>query len=405
MVVLERSPSFGGLTRTMQVDQYCFDYTGHFLHLRRYASPADIPFAELDDNDWMRVERRSVCYIANTFVPAPLQYHIGLMPEPERRHCIASYRKRPALSENPSFRDYLIAGFGEYLANLFLIPQNEKTMAIGLDGLSASALNRFFPQPDVALVEAGINQRTKTAAEYNANFWYPRRGGIGRLSEGLARGLHRGFLNHEVVSIAPHTRRLMCRDGQAFGWQRIVSSLPLKVLCQCVEDKMLRALAQGLSHSTTIVFNLGCLGDIPDILRGIHWIYVPDRSIPFYRVGFYSNISAGTCSPGHYTLYVEVAMEPHHLKHLDIAGDLQPRVIEHLAGLGWIDRTALRSLVTHVIEYAYTHDKPDRDHQVARIVDRLEELNIYTVGRYGLWDYNSMEDSMYSALELVERIC
>jgi hypothetical protein len=98
-------------------------------------------------------------------------------------------------------------------------------------------------------------------------------------------------------------------------------------------------------------------------------------------------------------------VEPHNLKHLDIAGDLQPRVIEHLAQLGWIDRTTLRSVVTHVIECAYTHDTPDRANRVARIIDRLEALGIYTVGRYGLWDYNGMEDSMQSSLELIERIC
>ncbi len=141
------------------------------------------------------------------------------------------------------------------------------------------------------------------------------------------------------------------------------------------------------------------------MLRGIHWIYVPDRSIPFYRVGFYSNISPCTCSPGHHTLYVEVSVEPHNLKNLDIAGDLQPRVIEYLADLGWINRTAVRSVVTHVIECAYTHDKPERANQVTRIIERLEALGIYTVGRYGMWDYNGMEDSMQSSLELIKRIC
>jgi hypothetical protein len=100
-----------------------------------------------------------------------------------------------------------------------------------------------------------------------------------------------------------------------------------------------------------------------------------------------------------------VAVEPHNLENLDIAGKLQRRVIEHLARLGWIDRSALRSVVTHVIECAYTHATPDRANRVARIIDRLEDFGIYTVGRYGLWDYNSMEDSMQSSLELIERIC
>src|SRR6185437_4022444 len=34
--LLERCPALGGLTRTTQVADFCFDYTGHFLHLGRY---------------------------------------------------------------------------------------------------------------------------------------------------------------------------------------------------------------------------------------------------------------------------------------------------------------------------------------------------------------------------------
>jgi protoporphyrinogen oxidase len=43
--LLERCPTLGGLTRTVAVGDFCFDYTGHFLHLGRFPTPADIPFA------------------------------------------------------------------------------------------------------------------------------------------------------------------------------------------------------------------------------------------------------------------------------------------------------------------------------------------------------------------------
>ena len=33
--VLEACPAAGGLSRTVKVNEFCFDYTGHFLHLAR----------------------------------------------------------------------------------------------------------------------------------------------------------------------------------------------------------------------------------------------------------------------------------------------------------------------------------------------------------------------------------
>ena len=74
--------------------------------------------------------------------------------------------------------------------------------------------------------------------------------------------------------------------------------MPLKQLCQITGDEELIAAGRKLSHSSTISFNIGLRGAVRPEFRDVHWIYVPDRDIPFYRVGFYSNISRGRVHPG-----------------------------------------------------------------------------------------------------------
>ena len=149
-LLLERCPTLGGLTRTIEVGEFCFDYTGHFLHLCRYSSPADIPLAGLDNDDWFRVTRKSCCFVGGKLITAPIQYNLRELPQPLLDQCVASYNGRDAaaLDQEASFRDYIVKGFGERLADLFLIPQNEKTMAVSLDLLSEAAVRRFFPAPD-----------------------------------------------------------------------------------------------------------------------------------------------------------------------------------------------------------------------------------------------------------------
>jgi phytoene dehydrogenase-like protein len=58
-VLLERRPTLGGLTRTVAVGEFCFDYTGHFLHLIHFPNPSRYPFTGLKNEDWMQVSRRS----------------------------------------------------------------------------------------------------------------------------------------------------------------------------------------------------------------------------------------------------------------------------------------------------------------------------------------------------------
>ncbi len=398
-ILLERCPTLGGLTRTVEVGEFCFDYTGHFLHLSRYPTPANIPFANLDDKDWVQVCRRSCCFVAGKFISAPIQYNLGELPPPILAECKESYENRPKNihHENVSFRDYIVNGFGERLADLFLIPQNEKTMAISLDRLSEGAVRRFFPVPNEDFVRKGMRTGPKDNLGYNARFWYPKVGGIGHLVDGLRKGIDNCLVNQKVVAVNLNTKTLVTTTGETHRWDTLFSSMPLKELCQMTSDKELTVAAGELSHSSTISFNIGLRGALPPEFLDLHWIYVPDRDIPFYRVGFYSNISKGTCTPGYSAVYVEVGVSPDQADRVDLVRELQPQVLRWLDKLGWINTEDVVCVVTHIIRCAYVHHTDNRDRLVGSILERLRKSHVFPIGRYGQWDYTSMEDSMECA--------
>jgi protoporphyrinogen oxidase len=397
-VLLERCPTLGGLTRTAQVGEFCFDYTGHFLHLSRYATPADIPFAGLNNKDWMQVNRRSCCLVGGQFVTAPIQYNLGELPPSMLAECVESYESRPKNGDrlNVSFRDYIVNGFGERLADLFLIPQNEKTMAISLDQLSSHAVKRFFPAPDEALVRKGMKASTNDILGYNASFWYPKTAGIGRLVDGLRNGVQNCVVNQNVSAVDLDARTLTTTTGETYRWSVLFTAMPLKQLCEITGDEALVAAASKLTHSSTISFNIGLRGTLRAEFQDLHWIYVPDRAIPFYRVGFYSSISKGVCAPDHSAIYAEVGLSPEDADRTDLVKDLQPDVLRKLEELGWIRSRDVVCVLTHIIRCAYVHHTKDRDYLVSSIVERLRKADVIPIGRYGLWDYTSMEDSIES---------
>lgn len=405
-ILLEKCPTVGGLTRTVEVGEFCFDYTGHFLHLSRYATPEDIPYASLKNDEWARINRRSCCFVGGKLVTAPIQYNLAELPPDLFARCMESYEERPSFldDETATFRDYVVSGFGQELADLFLIPQNEKTMAIRLDQLSRRAVRRFFPAPDETLVRTGMTMRKQgsdKATGYNSAFWYPKTGGIGRLVQGLRTGIDSCALNQDVVAVNLREKTVRTKTHDTFPWDVIFSSLPLKSLCEMTGDVELVQQAARLSYSSTVSFNIGVRGPLRPEFQDIHWLYVPDRSIPFYRVGFYSNIGSGTCSPGHSSLYVEVGLRSDETDSINLIDSLQPRVIKSLEQLGWIDSRTVTCVVVHVMRHAYVHHTPVRDAALDTILGRLREASVHPIGRYGLWDYTSMEDSMESARSAV----
>lgn len=403
-LLLERCPTLGGLTRTIGVGEFCFDYTGHFLHLSRYPTPEDIPYANLKNDEWVRVDRRSSCYVAGKLVTAPIQYNLAELPPDLFQKCVESYNVRPDLAGNgnATFRDYIISGFGQTLADIFLIPQNEKTMAIGLDRLSKNAVRRFFPPPDEELVRKGMRSRANPGTTgYNSAFWYPKVGGIGRLVQGLQSGVKNLALPQDVVSINLRDRTLCTGDNNAIAWDAVFSSIPLKSLCEMTDDRDLKSAAANLSYSSTVSFSIGIEGRLHPDFENIHWLYVPDRAIPFYRVGFFSNIGKGMATTGHNAIYVEVGLPSEAVGQTNLVDDLQPRVLRSLEDLGWVDSRKIVCVVAHVISHAYIHHTPQRDSAVDTILSRLRDYSIHPIGRYGLWDYTSMEDSMESARSAV----
>jgi protoporphyrinogen oxidase len=399
-LLLERCPTLGGLTRTVEVGDFCFDYTGHFLHLCRYSTPAEIPYANLKNDEWTKISRRSCCYVGGKLITAPIQYHLAELPAALRTQCVESYNARPSLPDNKSttFRDYIVSGFGQTLADLFLIPQNEKTMAISLECLSKQAVRRFFPAPDEKLVRMGITGKTPDTAEsYNSTFWYPRTGGIARLVHGLQSGTQNCSVNQNIVAVNLHDKTLRTSSQETFRWDTMLSSIPLKSLCEMTNDGQLMDASADLSHSSTISFNIGLRGPLRAEFQDIHWLYVPDRAVPFYRIGFYSSISPGMSAPGCSSLYVEVGLRPEELDRTNLTQDLQPKVMKSLEELGWVNTSEVVCVVIHVMRHAYIHHTPRRDDALNTILARLRAASVIPIGRYGLWDYISMEDSMESA--------
>jgi protoporphyrinogen oxidase len=133
-------------------------------------------------------------------------------------------------------------------------------------------------------------------------------------------------------------------------------------------------------------------------------MYVPDRKIPFYRIGVYSNLGEGQNDAGSARLYAEIGYPERAALSPAEETALKARVEDALVSLGWIDPEAVDFAVVRFIGCAYVHYGKLREAAVSHIFERLERFGVYPIGRYGRWEYCSMEDSICSALETVEKM-
>ncbi len=401
-ILLDAAPKAGGLTRTIQIDQFCFDYTGHFLHLSQFQDPANIPYAKQSLQHWQQIPRKSYVFYKNHLVTAPIQYHLGELPAAIKKQFLVSYQTRTDTSAK-NFNEYLTTGFGNELAKKILIPQNEKTWAIQLEKLGIHAASRFFPAPNEALIQAGLAKEKTSAQTYNSLFWYPKVGGIELLTQGLAQDLTQLHSLQHIIQINLKDKIVTTSSGETWQYQYLLCSLPLKTLCALTNQQKLTSNSSKLSNSTTLVFNIGLNKTLPKKFKDAHWIYFPEKQFPFYRVGFYSNISPKMCPDGNTALYAEYAYS----SHLPLRQDpqqLETKIINGLEQLGILKKKDIACKLIHKIPCAYVHHTHQREKLTTEILTYLHQNQVYPMGRYGLWDYTSMEDSIKSGIQTVDQL-
>jgi hypothetical protein len=121
-----------------------------------------------------------------------------------------------------------------------------------------------------------------------------------------------------------------------------------------------------------------------------HWVYVPEERYPFYRVGCYSHFSSALVPEGKAALYIELAdrSEP----DLDA---LLPGIGQSLVEMGFIDHAGqILFARKRKIDYAYVVFDHSYFESVATVQRFLQAHGIISTGRYGGWNYSSMEDAL-----------
>lgn len=408
-VLLEREDRLGGLTRSFRVNGFIFDITGHLLHLRRPSVRALID--QLLPHDWASVERHSFIYSHGVYVDYPFQANLHGLPKEVVRHCLTSFVEAHADPARPapddlargSFHHWAEAMFGRGIAAEFMLPYNRKLWCRDLRDVTAEWVSWAVPRPKLEEVVGGALGIKNKGLGYNPTFRYPVGGGIEVLPNALARALSATQVHcrTNVVGIDPESHQVTSAQGERWDWDDLVSTLPLPVLARLVQGMpdALRKSAAGLQATRVLNVNLGI--DRPDV-TDCHWIYYPEDRFVFYRVGSPSSFCKASVPAGGSSLYVEVA-------RLDFAREDVPglvrRIKEDLVACGLL-RPSDRIVAQQVMEVdpAYVIYDEHRRNTVPELLAWLARRRIHSIGRYGRWEYGSMEDAIHQGMETAEAL-
>jgi len=412
--VYEREERPGGLCRSESLDGFTFDYTGHFLHLR---TPEMARLADrLLGRELARVARSSWIFSQGVFTRYPFQTNTCGLPVETVKEILLGYiqaryervdvPREPAepcgLAEpRRSFERWVYETFGPGIARHFMIPYNDKLWGVHPRFLTTEWMGRYVPPaPIEQVIEGALSDQTSSVG-YNAFFRYPRRGGIETLVRALAARVGPIHVGAEAVAIDPRRRRVSFADGSRADYEALVTTLPLPELVARLEraPQGIRAAGARLRWSSLFAVYLGLRCDRTE---GRQWVYVPERRYNFYRVGCFSNAARSMAPRGQSALWAEVSFNA--ARPLDRAA-ARRQALEGLKEAGFLgSRRDIAVEWLQEIPYAYVTYDAEHRRATRAILRYLERHGIHSIGRYGRWEYSSMEDALLQGRAIAERL-
>ncbi|MGF1466059.1 MAG: protoporphyrinogen/coproporphyrinogen oxidase [Sandaracinaceae bacterium] len=388
-LICEADDEVGGYCKTITQDGFVWDYSGHFFHFRRPEIEHYL-VGRMGNQRVLEVEKVSRIFWKGSYVDFPFQKNIHQLPKQDFVDALYDLYFREE-SAPTNFREMLYSKFGRSIAEMFLVPYNEKLYATDLSCLDVDAMGRFFPYADVDTIVR--NFRAADNRSYNASFTYPEGGAI-QYVHALLAGVDpaRIRLGERVTAIDLDRKVASTSRGASIAFEHLVSSAPFPRLLRLAGIPFDDA---DYSWNKVLVFNLGFDRKGPERM---HWVYYPQRDVSFYRVGFYDNIF-GT---DRLSLYVEVGYprdEPIDERTVEA---MRERVLTDLARVGVVDGQELVSWHSVVLDPAYVHITERSQAEVARLKKALATRGVYSTGRYGSWTYCSIEDNIVEARALAE---
>ncbi len=404
--VLEKNEECGGLCRSLREKGFTFDYGGGHIIFSRDKKVLGFMVGKLGKNV-VRHMRNTKIFYKGRYVKYPFENGLSDLPLQENFECLYGYvenwvkRERGKLREPRNFKEWLYYTFGKGITEKYLIPYNRKIWNFEPERMAVDWVMGRVPQPPVSdVIKSSLGIQTE-GYTHQLFFYYPRRGGIQSLIEGLELGLEgritRGF---DVKRVEKDGSKWIVSDGAVEKeFDSIISTIPVMEFVDAYLDfpKKVKQAARGLKYNSLVTV---LLGFNLKKMNNIHWLYFPrEEDGLFNKVCFPFNNSPYVVPSGKSSAIVEITCSSND----NVWKMKDEKLIEHAVNKLHESKLADRKKVcfSKVMrsKYAYVINDLNYGRNTKVLRDFFASEGVVLCGRFSEFKYLNMDATVKSAME------
>ena len=294
-------------------------------------------------------------------------------------------------------------------------------------------LGERVASPDLKTVTRNVILQ-KSAGNWgpNATFRFPAFDGTGGIWIAVAKTLPKEktrFGSHGAVkSVDAEAKKVTLEDGKTIAYQKLISTMAVDSLVEKMGNQELISLSKDLYYSSTHIIGVGIRGERPERIGDKCWLYFPEDDCPFYRATIFSNYSpnnqpsasrklptlqlADGSSPSttsaregpYWSIMLEVSESS--MKPVDSANMLRD-CIQGLLNTEMLRPTdEIVSTYHRRFDHGYPTPSLEREGVLKVLLPKLQEMDIYSRGRFGSWRYEvgNQDHSFMLGVEAADNI-
>ena len=381
--VLEAKSVPGGIARTKTVEGITYHVTGGHCFNSKNNEVLDFVFNQiLPKEEWHTIKRNADIQFKGYQIPYPIEYSIQHIYEFDAELAIRITRDLLNTNDDGQYSDlehWFRKKFGDTLAEEYLIPYNTKIWNCEPKNMSPDWVSGKLPIPDKLSFFKGLISKEDDKMPHST-FHYPNTNNQNTFIEALASNLTITY-NYPVTHICHDEGKGKWIINNEKEYDKIVSTLPLNVVPLLMENIPPAILedAGKLKYNkvTTMLWET----------KGTDrtWTYIPGDNNFFHRYIHIGNFFKPAIN---YSI-------------TEVVGE---KTYEEMVANGKKDEFLVRPVDYFVSEHAYVVFDQNYNNATTAIKNYLSEVGLYTLGRFGEWQYYNMDICIEKSLELYAAI-
>ena len=398
ILIVEKENQVGGLCRSVYEDGGVFDIGGHSFH-----TPHQNVGKFVNDvtGGLFYQKRNAFVHVDGYLIGYPYQKNYSNIKNTKIvNECKAGLINKKSESKiSKNFEEYIINKFGNGIADHFMLPYNRKLWACDLKDLSIEWTSERIAGNRNEKESFDVNGDKRKPLQPDTMVGYPKEGGFQEIFNQISIDIGSIDLNYDAEKISIDEKTIVSKNKKKYSWKNIISTIPIPELIGIINGvpRNIKDSLRELKYMSLKVILILAKNINTDVQR----IYVADPGIPPHKIAFNHNSSDSLRKRENHAIMAEISYSD--TKPID--SDAVNKTIRFLHSMGFL-KSLEDVLWTDIIDvkYAYPIYTHNRVGALEEIRDWLSNNNIYTIGRFGGWEYINSDKCVSYGLSFAENL-